>query len=134
MFTGQDIIKQALVKQLDASNLQQKVIANNIANINTPNFKKSKVSFEGELQKALSLQEGKLLTTHPKHIPTQKAINNIQPETVTIDNTYMRAGGNNVDLEEEMVNLSKSIMEFRAAAQMLSMRGAIKNYVVREGR
>lgn len=43
----------ALKKQLDASMLRQRVIANNIANLNTPGFKKSSVSFEDQLRSAL---------------------------------------------------------------------------------
>jgi len=133
LFSGQDIIKQALVKQLDASSMRQQVISNNIANINTPNFKKSKVNFANELEKALSPEKQNLLTTHPRHIPSVEDIKNIKPEIVTVDNTLMRGAGNNVDLEEEMVNLSRNIMEYRTAAQLLNMRGSIKNYVV-EGR
>ncbi|MGQ9824805.1 MAG: flagellar basal body rod protein FlgB, partial [Desulfotomaculales bacterium] len=42
-----------LKKQLDASALMQKVIANNLANINTPGFKKSSVRFLDALREAL---------------------------------------------------------------------------------
>ena len=36
----------AMSRGLQAANLRQEVISNNIANVNTPNFKKSDVVFE----------------------------------------------------------------------------------------
>mgnify|MGYP000530431163 CR=1 FL=1 len=42
-----------LQKALDAASLRQNVLANNIANVNTPGFKRSYVSFEESLQQAL---------------------------------------------------------------------------------
>lgn len=39
-------------RYLDVLSLRQSVISDNIANIDTPNFKRSKISFESELEKA----------------------------------------------------------------------------------
>ena len=41
---------------LQAANLRQAVTADNIANVNTPNFKKSSVIFEDMLAKELGLE------------------------------------------------------------------------------
>ena len=56
---------------LGASALRHKVISDNIANVNTPGFKKSEVSFEDQLDEVLN-GDGKkvaIVRTHEKHLP-----------------------------------------------------------------
>ena len=43
-----------LDKAADAAWMRNEVISNNIANVNTPNYKRQDVAFEGELSRALS--------------------------------------------------------------------------------
>jgi flagellar basal-body rod protein FlgB len=47
-----------LGRGMAAANLRQEVISNNIANVNTPNFKKSDVVFEDLLARELQLDDG----------------------------------------------------------------------------
>lgn len=134
MFFNNNKINLALIKQLDAANLRQKVIADNIANINTPNFKKSKVMFEEELKKALSKKQPRLLTSHPRHISNIPALSQLEPKVVKMENTTMRVDGNNVDLDEEMINLVRNTLVYRTAAQIFNMRKSIISEVIRGGR
>jgi len=48
---------QMLENALDASSLRQQVIANNIANVNTPGFQAQTVNFEAELRQAMEEDE-----------------------------------------------------------------------------
>jgi len=134
MFFNNDMVNVALIKQLDAASLRQRVISDNIANINTPNFKKSEVKFEDALKKALSTETRGLKTTHPRHIPARVDISCLKPQIVTINNTSMRASSNNVDIDQEMVKLAKNTMVYTAAAQTLSERKSIMSYVVQGGK
>lgn len=52
MNVNNDVSMQFIKLGLDASALRGKVISNNMANINTENYKKSYVSFEENLTKA----------------------------------------------------------------------------------
>ena len=58
---------------MEAANLRQEVISNNIANVNTPNFKRSDVVFETLLAKELGMDEDKnklkMVRTRDKHLP-----------------------------------------------------------------
>ena len=57
---------------MGAANLRQEVISHNIANVNTPNFKKSDVIFEDLLAKELDLDATgrlKVVRTHDRHMP-----------------------------------------------------------------
>ncbi|HZJ76293.1 MAG TPA: flagellar basal body protein, partial [Oscillospiraceae bacterium] len=58
-----------LINALDASWKRNEVITNNIANAETPNFKKSTVSFEEILKEQLSGEKLKGIITNAKHIP-----------------------------------------------------------------
>ena len=62
-----------LSRGLEAANLRHEVISNNIANVNTPNFKRSAVNFEDLLAKELHLDEDSghmaLVRTNDRHMP-----------------------------------------------------------------
>ena len=65
-----------LHRAMDASTVRRQVIANNMANANVPNFKRSNVNFESELKRALDSEQQRpaleLNMTHPNHIPNWK--------------------------------------------------------------
>ncbi len=120
----------ALKRDLDVASLRQRVIANNLANINTPGFKKSAVSFEEQLQAALKGNRLPLRTTHPMHIGGKKHPAEVYPQVVQINNTAMRADGNNVDAEEEMVNLAANQIKYNTSAQSLSEHYSLISYII----
>lgn len=106
-----------LQKGLDATSLRQRVIANNVANVNTPGFKKSYVSFEDQLKAAIKGEGGTLKGTHAKHIGTASGA--FAPEVKQVKDTTMRYDGNNVDVDEEMVNLAATTIQYDVIAQDL---------------
>src|SRR5690554_1400231 len=62
-----------LKKSLTASSLRHKSISENIANVNTPNYKRQIVRFEEELSKSLATTSRLPLSkTNSLHIPTEK--------------------------------------------------------------
>ena len=107
---------------LQAANMRQEVISNNIANVNTPNFKRSDVVFESLLAKELGLGDDrnklKMVRTRDKHLPqavSGKAAASIQLD----DTTTMRVDGNNVDIDFEMADLAKNQIYYNAMANKL---------------
>nr|WP_238446379.1 flagellar basal body rod protein FlgB [Desulforamulus ruminis] len=116
-------------KGLDASALRQRVIANNVANINTPGFKKSYVSFEDQLKAAVQSTGGSPLKgTHPLHIATSNVM--ADPQVKQVRDTTMRYDGNNVDIDEEMVNLFSTVIQQDIYAQGLMDRFSILGNVI----
>lgn len=119
-----DLIKSGL----QASNVRAKTIANNMANINTKNYKKFSVVFEENL-KVDSDSNFNLKTTKDDHYSTNstglkrtrdghisnddntygKNINVVQDNS-----TSMRNDGNNVDLEVEKVNQAANTLKYNA--------------------
>ena len=94
-----------LSRGLEAASLRQSVIANNIANVNTPEFKKSEVLFEDMLAQELmgprKDKEGKLklVRTNEKHLgPREERPVKAVPTVKLHTETTMRTDGNNVDI------------------------------------
>ena len=122
-----------LIKGLDAAMLRQQVTAHNLANLNTPGFQRSDVSFEEELARAKAKSDTKLLRTHEKHFPLPQDPD-LAPRIKTDTTTVRRIDGNNVDLEREMLNLVSNQLRYNAYVQRLNKRFDNWRYVISEGR
>lgn len=114
---------------LDASSLRGKVIANNIANINTKNFKKSYVTFEENLtneKNKLSLKK-----TNIEHISgkNDKSLISIEQD----NSTSMRQDGNNVDLDLEKVNQAANTMMYNALITQANSKLTMTKSVISGG-
>ncbi|KJR98160.1 MAG: flagellar basal-body rod protein FlgB [Peptococcaceae bacterium BRH_c4a] len=124
----------ALSRQLDSSALTQRIIANNVANVNTPGFKKYYVSFQDQLRRALDSRAPVLATSNPRHIGGAADISQVAPRVVQERDTIMRYGRNNVDIDQEMVNLAANQIVYDFSAGSLSGKLGILGYVIRGGR
>ncbi|MFC2740194.1 MAG: flagellar basal body rod protein FlgB [Selenomonas sp.] len=106
---------------MGAANLRQEVISHNIANVNTPNFKKSDVIFEDLLAKELDLDATgrlKIVRTHDRHMPI--AFRGRAAAKVELDpSSSMRYDKNNVDIDVEMASLAKNSLYFNALARQV---------------
>lgn len=114
---------------LKATSLRGQVIANNIANINTRNFKRSYVSFEDQFKKSSGNLNLKM--TNEKHLSDN--VNAGTAKVLKDESTSMRADGNNVDLELEKSNQAANTMMYNAL--VTSANGKINNmrYVITGG-
>lgn len=102
---------------LGAATLRQDIIANNITNINTPNFKKQDVAFETALKRALSGEpRPHARRSLPRHyeFTGRHTLDTIRPTLQANSDTTMRNDGNNVDIDLEMANLTKNTVMYNA--------------------
>ncbi len=132
MWSMSDSIIGVLTGALSASSLRQKVIAHNLANFNTPGYKRYTVRFEEEIGKAREGKSISLARTHRSHLgadPDEAA------PSVEIDRfTARRVDGSNVDLESEMINLVTNQLRYNAYVQQINNRFSQWRYVINEGR
>lgn len=118
---------QLVQKALNVANLRQQVYANNIANADTPGFKRSNVQFENALSQALLNQgSGALGETHIP-LTNSQSLNlsgalEVQPTVVTDTTTAVNSNGNNVNVDNEMVSLAANQLKYNALAQDLILR------------
>ncbi|HSQ87842.1 flagellar basal body protein [Romboutsia sp.] len=95
---------------LDATDLRSKVIANNIANINTPEYKRKYVTFEDTLNNSMG--------------------NKPKIEVKTDKTSKMREDGNNVDLENEKVNQAATTLQYNALVNLTNIKIAMTKSVI----
>jgi len=124
-----------LPRAMTASSMRQEVVANNIANVNTPNFRKSNLEFEEMLAREIygeKVPEGQLqmVRTHDKHLPFKPLKVHAEPKIVEDNTTLMRVDHNNVDIDIEMATLAKNQIYYNSLANQLGgyvskMRNAI---------
>ena len=112
MNIGIDKSATLLEKMLDVSSVKHKVIANNIANVNTPGYKKMEVSFADQLEKVLNEDSmNKFDTLQPKIVISKEDTS----ETVRND-------GNNVDIDKEVSSLVKNTLTYGIYTQLLAKK------------
>ncbi len=123
MFTNSNLMKTnyLLEKALSVESLRRKVISNNIANVDTPHFKRREVNFESALKMAVfekNRHSNKLpvLTSDKKHIPffQEKDLRSVRHRINLDYTTTQRNDGNNVDVEKEIVDAAKNLMRYNA--------------------
>lgn len=111
---------------LDASTERGKVISNNIANINTANYKRRYVVFEENLKNATSDLDMK--TTREAHMNVNSSKNEI--EVKEDETSSMRQDGNNVDVDLEKVNQAANTLMYNALINGINNRLSIKRYII----
>lgn len=127
---------RVLEKALDAAWLRNETISQNIANENTPNYKKSDVVFEEYLNDAMDGKGFKGNTTDRRHI--QIGGDNIDSVDIKITknnrDTSYRIDGNNVDIESEMASQAKNDIKYNTLIQSLNTGYKRLKSVISEGR
>jgi len=112
MNIGTDKAFGLLENMLDVASLRHKIVANNIANVNTPGYKKLDVSFEDQLERAIkSSDETNFHKFKPKITISEDAA----------DGT-IRNDGNTVDMEKEVATLLKNTGSYKIYSQLLSKK------------
>ena len=116
-----------LQREMDVTSLRYQVSANNLANSEVPNFKRSVVNFESELKRAIDSEEiaknsFKLTTTDDRHIQinTPYDYHQVEPRRVVDYTPQAKANGNNVDVETEANNILQIQMQYRLLTQLTS--------------
>ena len=99
-----------LAQMLDAAALRHRVIAQNVANVNTPGYRRRAVEFEADMAKALAA-------------PGPGGTAHVRPKVV-IEDGPERVDGNTVDINREMGDLGKNALLYQAAATIMQSRVA----------
>lgn len=133
---GNDRTISVLSRSMDAAAERQKVTSNNIANVNTPGYKRQYVDFESRLHQAIVRDEavrGKIYRTHEKHIPVRADLGNIRAEINTDKTGTMREDGNNVDVDLELALLAENTIRFNVLSESAARKFSGLRSVIRGG-
>jgi len=122
-----DVTNQALAAALQGSAARHRAIAQNLANLDTPGFIRSDVNFEEAL--ALALERG---LQAPHRAFDLLAALPLRPQRDR--SSPARADGNNVDVDREMVLLSRNALRYNAVGEALAARIRLLRAAIHEGR
>jgi flagellar basal-body rod protein FlgB len=106
-----DTVHLALERAITGSSLRHEALADNIANVNTPGYRRRDVDFHSALQAAMPGGKDAVAAT-----PISAAVDGATP---------MRADGNSVDVDVENANLAQNALEYQALTSVLRVRGDI---------
>ena len=124
---ARDVTWATMAKALQAQSLRQTLIAENLANVNTPGYKRRDISdFQTELAGALG-QDG----TRDEKV---KRVEDLVAHEVVADELFYRADMAGVDLDREMAELAKTALLGATYNQLLQKRIGQYRMVIREGR
>lgn len=99
-----------IARILDVSHMRHAVIAQNMANVNTPGYVRHEVLFEEALTRALASSKD------PAIAPS------VEPKIVTAPGGPTRQDGNNVDMDMEVGQLNKNSLIYKVYTQVLATR------------
>ena len=106
-----------LDKAADASWLRNELISNNIANKDTPGYKRTDVDFESQLTQALKNQKYTSIDAKVKNVDLKKLNGKIYTDYG--DFSY-RMDENNVDPEQEQVKLAANQLKYQGLIQAMT--------------
>ncbi len=106
-----------LERGLNFSSMKQKTIAQNIANVDTPNYKAKSVSFNDYLESAKKTSIS-AYRTEEKHIDFQAS----SSSSAVFDYSNLRysSNGNGVDMDKEQANLATNQLYYNALVDRMS--------------
>lgn len=95
---------EILGKLMDASAMRQRVLANNLANANTPGYLRKDVEFRSTLTEAIAggIEE----------------IRNAKPNVITDEDADVNMQGNSVSLQKEMAEITENGLLYDFATEM----------------
>jgi flagellar basal-body rod protein FlgB len=106
-----DTTQTGLERALSGASLRQQAIAQNLANVNTPGYRRQDVDFASALHAAWDQGTHKVETVAP---------------TVQVDQSaVMRADGSSVDIDTEAAAQSKNGLQYEAVSAVIKTRTAI---------
>ena len=118
-----DRVTQSLEVYLDLLSTRQKLVASNIANLDTPGYRTRDVDFQSELSSALArTQAGQTAGTRFA-----------QPAATEVEGLALNNDGNNVNLDREARMMAENAMRFELGSALLASRYRSIRLAIKEG-
>lgn len=136
LFEGTDVIQ----KSMQGLTARQQAIGQNVANADTPGYKRLQVGFERQLRAAIKnkkqdADELPMRTASDRHFslgPLADGLDGVKPELTQITDETYRNDQNNVSIESEMSQLAETNVRYNTMATLAKNRfDGLKN-VIRE--
>ena len=103
-----DVTTRTLQAALEGLDARQRAIASNVANIETPNYRANRVNFEDSLNRAIAQGD-----------PTSMSV------SVEASSAATRMNGNNVNMDQELVEQSETLLRTQLVVQALNHKYSV---------
>lgn len=122
-----DVTLAGLIKSMQAQSMRKGLIAQNIANVNTPGYKRRDVAFAAQLTEALADHSG-------SRSERARRVMGTSAQEVVEDNLFFRSDMNGVDLDREMVEHAKANIMGSTISQLIAKKIRMYRMVIKNGR
>lgn len=124
-----------LQQALGGASQRHAVLSNNLANANTPGFKRSDVTITSAFAAEFGskLQRQGTSRTHPNHLPFKRDTD-VTWRIVQDNSTTMRNDGNNVDPDREMALVAENQLYYQSLVEAVSRKLGSLRSAITEGR
>ena len=121
-----------LTRVLDYRSTNHKVIAGNLANIETPGFKPKEISFDRELQRAEDRNHVRIQKTDPKHLSDSS----LRPDgSFAIETREIGPfESDRLNIDTEMAKMMKNNLLYEVSTRLLSKKFQALRNVIGEGK
>jgi flagellar basal-body rod protein FlgB len=102
---------------LDVTQVRQRVIANNIANVSTKGYRARDVRFQDYLKSFVQDAPVQGDLSHQRHLPVPEAM--ARPEVFELQTEVNDSGLNNVDIDKEMASLAENHLFFNVGSTLI---------------
>ena len=124
-------ITAALGRQMTRAVQRQAVAAGNLANLDTPGYRTRELRFDDALNAELG--GAAMAATDGKHFGGAVDGPSL-PEQNEASGLVTRRDGNNVQLDRELLGMSRAAGDFNAAQAVLAAKFRLVRYAINEGR
>lgn len=133
---GDSITSALYQKALDGTWQRQKATSNNIANSETPGYKAIKVNFEDSLKAEMSKLQTASNSRSTGFLDKMESIQSINDSNINVYEgaTSSRLDENNVDLESENIDMSKSVLQYYYLVRGVSDSYSRLKYAINGGK
>jgi len=128
--TNDAAVMSALGRALTRAVQRQAVSAGNLANLDTPGYRTKEVQFSEALDGQIRAMT--VAVTDPRHLGAEGGAD--PRRTQEASGLALRRDGNNVQIDRELLSLSKATGDFSAAETVLAAKFRLVRYAINEGR
>lgn len=125
-------INAALGRHMNQAVARQAAAVGNLANLDTPGYRTKEVNFADALDDQLSATG--LVASDARHFGAGAALVDARPDVTETDGLATRRDGNNVQLDRELLGLTRATGDFTKAQTVLAAKFRLVRYAINEGR
>jgi flagellar basal-body rod protein FlgB len=127
---SESALLSALRRQMTIATARELAATSNLANVNTPGYKTRDVAFTQALDRQLKGLDAE--TTDPQHLGGADGASSVP--TTAVDDLPERRDGNNVQIDRELLSMTRAASDFAAAQTVLAAKFRLVRYAINEGK